>query len=285
MSFLESESIVLRELVAYGKNKLDIGKISNSKKEIDWFLEEKLSISISDIKLNQNRVLNKKEISLFFKFIDRRIKGEPFQYIINKATFYGCDYFVNENTLIPRPETELIIDIAKQHGSFNRALDIGTGSGNIAITLAMKKIVKEVDAIDISIEAVKIAIGNAKTYGLNNVNFFQHDFINNPILCKYDLIVSNPPYISYKVYQNLENHIKSYEPQIALTDHCDGLTFYTFFAKNLSTILSPHGRIILEIGYEETKQMIEEIFTSEGFLCVWHRDLNNNYRALECFYE
>jgi len=143
MSFLESESIVLRELVAYGKNKLDIGKISNSKKEIDWFLEEKLSISISDIKLNQNRVLNKKEISLFIKFIDRRIKGEPFQYIINKATFYGYDYFVNENTLIPRPETELIIDIAKQHGLFNRALDIGTRSGNIAITLAMKKLLKK----------------------------------------------------------------------------------------------------------------------------------------------
>ena len=285
MSFLESESIVLRELVTYGKNKLDIGKISNSKKEIDWFLEEKLSISISDIKLNQNRVLNKKEISLFIKFIDRRIKGEPFQYIINKATFYGYDYFVNENTLIPRPETELIIDIAKQHGLFNRALDIGTGSGNIAITLAMKKIVKEIDAIDISIEAVKIATRNAKTYNLNNVIFFQHDFISNPILCKYDLIVSNPPYISYKDYQNLENHIKLYEPQIALTDSCDGLSFYTFFAKNLSKILSPHGRIILEIGYEETKQRIEEIFTSEGFLCIWHRDLNNNYRVLECFYE
>jgi release factor glutamine methyltransferase len=285
MSFLESNSILLHELIVYGNNKLDTNSLSNAKKEIEWFLEDQFSISFYDIKFNKNQRLNKTEIDLFLKFIERRLAGEPFQYIINSANFYGYDFFVNKKTLIPRPETELIINIAKQYNTFNKALDIGTGSGNLAITLAMENIVNEVDAIDISSEAINVAINNAKTYSLNNIVFYQHDFLSKPIKCKYDLIVSNPPYISIDDYQKLDNHIKHYEPQGALTDSHNGLSFYIFFAKNLGKMLIPGGKIILEIGYEETKPDIDKLFLKEGFKCIWHKDLNDNYRVVEIFFE
>tara|TARA_B110000438_G_scaffold159211_1_gene152407 strand:+ start:614 stop:1471 length:858 start_codon:yes stop_codon:yes gene_type:complete len=285
MSFLESDSILLHDLIIYANNKLDTSSLSNSKKEIEWFLESQFSIPLYDIKFNKNRRLNKKEIDLFLKFIERRIAGEPFQYIINSANFYGYDFFVNNKTLIPRPETELIINIAKRYNTFNKALDIGTGSGNIAITLALENIVNDVDAIDISSEAINVAINNAKIYGVNNIVFYQHNFLSKPMKCQYDLIVSNPPYISIDDYQKLDNHIKYYEPLIALTDSQNGLLFYKFFAKNLYKILRPSGKIILEIGYEETKPDIEKLFLNEGFKCVWHKDLNDNFRVVEMFFE
>ena len=285
MSSLESDSILLHELIAYGNNKLDTSSLTNSKKEIEWFLEDQFSISFYDIKFNKNHKLYKKDINLFLKFIERRLAGEPFQYIVNSASFYGYDFFVNKKTLIPRPETELIISVAKQYNTFNKALDIGTGSGNIAITLAMENIANEIDAIDISSEAINVAINNAKTYSLNNVEFYQHDFLSKPIKCKYDLIVSNPPYISIDDYQNLDNHIKDYEPRYALTDSHNGLSFYNYFAKNLGKILKSCGKIILEIGYEETKTDIENFFLKEGFKCIWHKDLNDNYRVAEFFFE
>ena len=96
MSFLESDSILLHELITYGNNKLDTSSLSNSKKEIEWFLEDQLSISFYDIKFNKNHKVYKKDISLFLKFIKRRLTGEPFQYIINNANFYGYDFFVNK---------------------------------------------------------------------------------------------------------------------------------------------------------------------------------------------
>ena len=281
MDYNQTNLTPLNNIVKQGQKKLNNAHINNAKKEIEWFLENQFSIPLSDIKIHKKYKLNPKEVTTFNQFIHRRLQGEPFQYIINKAPFYGYDFFVNSNTLIPRPETELIIHVAKKFGPYNKALDIGTGAGNIAITLSLEKIIKNIDAIDISQKALNIAIQNCKQYNLSNISFLKLNFLASNIKRKYDLIVSNPPYITNIEYLALDKHIKFYEPKIALTDKKDGLSFYKFFAKNIIKLLNPKGKIIIEIGFEHSKDIIENLFKNNGFICTWYKDFNGNHRVFE----
>ena len=279
--FFEPNTFKLNELMLLGETFLLENKIENSKKEIEWFVIDKFQLKLQDIKLNNKKNLSEKNKFFFIDFIKRRSQGYPFQYILNKSSFYGYDFFVTEDTLIPRPETELIIDVAKKHGSFDFCLDIGTGSGNLSITLFKEKVVKQVHAIDISEKALLVAEKNKKIHGTTEISFEKIDFLNYNFRKKYDLIVANPPYITKKDYKKLPVEIKSYEPKIALTDFEDGLTFYKKISKNLSLILNKNGVLIVEIGLENTKKEIDFIFRKSNFILKWYKDLNNNYRALK----
>ena len=279
--FFEPNTIKLKELMLLGEAFLLENNIENSKKEIEWFVIDKFQLNLQDIKLNNKKNLSEKNKFFFIDFIKRRSQGYPFQYILNKSSFYGYDFFVTEDTLIPRPETELIIDVAKKHGSFDFCLDIGTGSGNLSITLFKEKVVKQVHAIDISEKALLVAEKNKKIHGETEISFEKIDFLNYNFRKKYDLIVANPPYITKKDYKKLPVEIKSYEPKIALTDFEDGLTFYKKISKNLPLILNKNGVLIVEIGLENTKKEIDFIFRKSNFILKWYKDLNNNYRALE----
>ena len=279
--FFEPNTVKLNELMLLGEAFLLENNIENSKKEIEWFVIDKFQLKLQDIKLNNKKNLSEKNKFFFIDFIKRRSQGYPFQYILNKSSFYGYDFFVTEDTLIPRPETELIIDVAKKHGSFDFCLDIGTGSGNLSITLFKEKVVKQVHAIDISEKALLVAEKNKKIHGTTEISFEKIDFLNYNFRKKYDLIVANPPYITKKDYKKLPVEIKSYEPKIALTDFEDGLTFYKKISKNLSLILNKNGVLIVEIGLENTKKEIDFIFRKSNFILKWYKDLNNNYRALK----
>ena len=279
--FFEPNTFKLNELMLLGEAFLLENNIENSKKEIEWFVIDKFQLKLQDIKLNNKKNLSEKNKFFFIDFIKRRSQGYPFQYILNKSSFYGYDFFVTEDTLIPRPETELIIDVAKKHGSFDFCLDIGTGSGNLSITLFKEKVVKQVHAIDISEKALLVAEKNKKIHGTTEISFEKIDFLNYNFRKKYDLIVANPPYITKKDYKKLPTEIKSYEPKIALTDFEDGLTFYKKISKNLSLILNKNGVLIVEIGLENTKKEIDFIFRKSNFILKWYKDLNNNYRALK----
>ena len=279
--FFEPNTFKLNELMLLGEAFLLENNIENSKKEIEWFVIDKFQLKLQDIKLNNKKKISEKNKFLFIDFIKRRSQGYPFQYILNKSSFYGYDFFVTEDTLIPRPETELIIDVAKKHGSFDFCLDIGTGSGNLSITLFKEKVVKQVHAIDISEKALLVAEKNKKIHGATEISFEKIDFLNYNFRKKYDLIVANPPYITKKDYKKLPVEIKSYEPKIALTDFKDGLTFYKKISKNLSLILNKNGVLIVEIGLENTKKEIDFIFRKSNFILKWYKDLNNNYRALK----
>ena len=273
----------LLDLIKYGEKIFSGKSISNGKQEIQWFLQKKLSLSLTTIQLNHKKELKNREKQKFLLFIKRRICGEPFQYIINTTTFYGKDFFVNPSVLIPRPETELIIAIALKAGPYKRVLDIGTGAGNLAIILALNNIAQHVEGLDICSKALEVAKYNCNKYKLKNIKLKQCDFLNYSTRKSYDLIVSNPPYISYSDYLNLENHIKAHEPQIALTDNKDGLTFYKYFSKKLKFLLKPKGRILIEIGLSQTKTTIEKLFAKQKFHCIWHKDLNGDYRVLEAY--
>ena len=184
--------------------------------------------------------------------------------------------------LIPRPETEIIIDILKkQKKQYDSALDIGTGSGNIAISIIFHNIAHYLTAIDNSPEAIKVTKKNIKKHHINNIKILQFDYLSNTINESFDLIISNPPYISLEEYLILSKTVKNFEPKSALTDNNDGLSFYRKISIDIPTILNINGTMILEIGLEKHKQKIENIFKKYKY--IWHKDLNNNYRFIQIF--
>ncbi len=208
-----------------------------------------------ELYLSFDKPLNEHETNLYRELIRRRGTAEPLQYILGSVEFYGLEFRVTRDVLIPRPETEILIE--KIVESFDRnnqlkILDIGTGSGNIAISLAKNFIKAEVKGIDMSREALKIAKENS---GLNDVNgnvifeefdILKHNFNTD---ARYDIIVSNPPYVSVKEYPELRPELNVYEPRIALTDENDGLNFYRVISEKSKNILKKNGRIFLEIRH------------------------------------
>ena len=274
IDFSENLQETLKQCSSILKNK----GITNSKKELEWFCQKSFNYSLIDIHMN-SIFLSIEEIKLLKSFIDRRSNHEPFQYIINSAPFLEYDFFVNSRVLIPRPETEIIFKILKNR-FFKTALDVGTGSGNIAIALKLKKIAQSVTAIDCDDEALKVAKFNAQSFNAKDVDFYKINIFEHKFIKGYDLVVSNPPYISKKDYSFLPENIKNYEPKTALTDNGDGYSFYKYFAHNINILLKPKGTMIIEIGLENTKNKIEKIFENYANI-IWHKDYNYDYRILE----
>ena len=252
--------------------------IQNAKKELEWFCEKKFHFSLLDIK-SKSIDLSNQQTQALKNFIYRRKRNEPFQYIVNSAPFLNYEFYVDASVLIPRPETETMIDLLKNN-HFNNGLDVGTGCGNIAITLKLENIVDSITAIDCSAQAIKIAKKNFKKYNISKIDFLHQDIFKHTFKKKYDLVVSNPPYINYSDYNLLPKDIKNHEPDLALTDFNDGYTFYKYFAKNINELLNPKGKMLLEIGLENTKDRIESFFLNKANI-IWHKDYNKNYRVLE----
>tara|TARA_X000001036_G_scaffold431573_1_gene466096 strand:- start:922 stop:1758 length:837 start_codon:yes stop_codon:yes gene_type:complete len=265
-------------IVTYSLQLLNQG-ISNSKNEIIWYLEYLQICNKKNLYLN-DILLTPKLRLVIENFGKQRLEGIPFQYIIKKGTFYGRDFFINSNTLIPRPETESLINCLKKQ-SFNGALEIGTGSGIISLTLLKEKIIKTAVATDISKSALEVAKKNAINMNISNITFKLHDFLHENITEKYDLVISNPPYISVKEYKQLPASIKNYEPQIALTDNGDGLEFYIRFANILRNILKPNGLFICELGSTETIMAIKKIFKNKKYNIQIFKDMNLDDRVLQ----
>lgn len=191
------------------------------------------------------------------EYTDRLINGEPVQYIIGNVDFYGNKIIVNKDVLIPRFETELLVEktikyIKNRYDSKIDILDIGTGSGAIAITLD-KEVSCNVDAIDISSEALEVAKENNKLNG-TNVNMFISDVFGN-VSKKYDVIISNPPYISND--EEIMDIVKNNEPHIALYADMDGLYFYDKILRECKKYLNDNFIIAFEIGYMEANDIVE----------------------------
>ncbi|MBC8213461.1 MAG: peptide chain release factor N(5)-glutamine methyltransferase [Candidatus Marinimicrobia bacterium] len=270
------------DLIDWGVEYFQSKNISNARLETEWLLCDVLECKRIDLYVRFEQSLSQTELSKFKSFILRRIKGEPFQHIIGKAPFYGRDFIVNRDVLIPRPETEIIIDITKQNNiSPNKILDIGTGSGCLAITLALENPNSEVIATDVSEKALMIAKENAHRFKLQNINFFQHNFLKENFSEKFDLIVSNPPYIATDEIENLQPEVKDYDPTIALTDGKDGLIFYRRFSEMASVLINENGKMLLEFGGNQQVEAVSSIFTNDDFVVKFHRDLQNEQRVIE----
>ncbi len=212
-----------------------------------------------DLYLMFDRPLKEPEVTAYREFLKRRGKFEPLQYIVGAVEFYGLEFKVDKSVLIPRPETELLVEkIINDHPGEEplKILDIGTGSGNISVCLA--KFIKNahIISIDISEDALKLGKENAEwNTVLDKIKFINADITAAEIFSeenfseeKFDVVVSNPPYVSSDDYSALAPELKFYEPKIALTDGKDGLSFYNVIAKKAGHLLKNGGRLYFELG-------------------------------------
>lgn len=219
--------------------------------------------SKSFIYLNQDLVLDEKT-KMALDDIERKLaKDEPLQYALGHWEFFGLDLLVDKRALIPRFETEILVDyILNADIKKNNILDIGTGSGAISLALAKNLIKSTVTGVDISDEALSLAKENKKKLTLENVDFIKSDLFTN-VDGKFDLIVSNPPYISEKDYKTLDEKL-FFEPKSALVAGIDGLDFYKDIIKEASEYLNDCGHLIFEIGYDQ-KAAINDLLIKSDF--------------------
>ena len=230
--------------------------------------------------LNKEEILDEK-IEIELKKINDKInEGYPLQYAIGKWNFYGLDLLVDKRALIPRYETEILVDLIINDNSNNKKiLDIGTGSG--AISLALSKNLKDskIIGVDISKNAIDLANENKIKLNINNVEFKESDIFSN-IDEKFDIIVSNPPYINKEDFEKLDNKLY-YEPQNALYGGEDGLYFYKKIIKNAKNFLNKNGKIYLEIGYDQ-KDSISNLLEEYGYKQIKsYRDFNDFDRIIK----
>ena len=253
----------LIDLIKWGETYFKDKNFDNPRSEIEWLLQDLLNYKKIDLYLKFEEEIDSEKLFILKSWIKRRVSREPLQYITGKADFYGRSYFVNNKVLIPRPETEILIDAAiknllKKKNPF--IIDIGTGSGCIGITLAIEIKKSNVLSIDISKDALLIAKNNAENHNIKNIKFLEIDVLKNDINQKADLIISNPPYISKNELSTLMPEVKNHEPKISLTDNKDGFTFYERFVSLFPKILKNDGAAIIEVGREEHSIGVLEIF-------------------------
>jgi release factor glutamine methyltransferase len=272
------------DIINWAKEYLKSKDFENPRREIEWLLQDLLGCSRVDLYLRFEELLGRSELDTLREWIKRRIEREPLQYITGKTEFYGRDFAVNKNVLIPRPETERLIEIVLEtigKDGNPRILDIGTGSGCIAITLAAEIPAATVDATDVNDAVLSIAKKNAQSHGLQNTRFIKSDFLNDEISHRYDLVVCNPPYIPIGEMSRLTVDIKDYEPLSALTDNQDGLTFYRRMAEQAKRIVQKEGWIICEVGSGNHPGKAYELFSMKDFQSVeLIKDLNGDDRVL-----
>ena len=247
--------------------------ISNELKESKEYL-----ITHEDEIIEENAVLNIRQN------IEKIISGIPIQYIINNQEFMGLDFYVDENVLIPQPDTEnlveeVIFSVSKDKKD-SKILDLCTGSGAIAIALKKHIPNSNITATDISHQALEVAKKNAKN---NNVDicFLESDMFNK-INTKFDIIVSNPPYIKTNIIKTLAKEVQN-EPHIALDGGEDGLLFYRIIVENAYKYLEDQGYLCLEIGYDQKDEVIDIINKSKNYEGVYFKkDLSGNDRVVIC---
>ena len=265
--FLKKNFIISYQL----DSELLLGKILNKNREYLF--------------LNNKQNLNEEIIDKFKILLNRRKKKEPVAYILKCKEFWKNNFYVDKNVLIPRPDTEILIEeimkIYKKERKLT-VLDIGTGSGCIIISLLKDRPKFKGTAIDISKRALNIAKYNAKIHHLSNRIKFYKSSVDNFFKGKYDLIVSNPPYISSLKLKYLEKDILGYEPIQALKGGVDGFSVFNKIVRMSSKLLKKGGKLVLEIGFDQKREMIKLLMKENFFLNKTVKDLSGKDRCVIC---
>ena len=244
----------------WGVDFLNQKQINDSKISIDLILCEVLNLDRIELYLKFDLPLNVFELNQVKELIKRLVSNEPIQYLFGKTSFYNLEYKVDKSVLIPRPETEELVDLIvkdNQNKSDLLVLDIGTGSGCIGISLAKYLKNSIVFAIDVSDSDLETAKHNARINKIENIEFHILNILEKAPKTKFDIIVSNPPYISKDEFEQLDSNVKDYEPEVALTDYGDGLNFYRRFYELFDKMLNENGVFYVENSFEQGKGLIE----------------------------
>ena len=270
------------EIIKFGSNLLKEKKISSFILDSEILLSKTLNKTRENILINLDQKINSKNISAFKEYLLRRSYNEPIAYIMGEKEFWSKKFYVNKGTLIPRPETELLVDkiLKIYQGKKISILDIGTGSGCIIISILSSLKNSNGIGIDISKNAILTAKKNALKHKLTKRVKFLNKSLNNIFSKKFDLIVSNPPYIGSKDIKNLSDDIKRYEPRIALDGGNDGLDLIKKVIYKSKYILKTKGMLALEIGNEQfikvSKILIDNNFRIKNVV----KDYKTNVRCV-----
>ena len=274
------------EIIKFGSNLLKEKKIPSFILDSEILLSKILNKTRENVLINLDQKINIKNISTYKEYLKRRSNNEPIAYILGEKEFWSKKFNVNKDTLIPRPETELLVDkILKIYQEKQiSVLDIGTGSGCIVISLLSSLKTSNGVGIDISKNAILMAKKNALKHKLSRRVKFLNKSINNIFSKKFDLIVSNPPYVDSKDIKNLSDDIKRFEPRIALDGGNDGLDLIKKVIYKSRYILKIKGMLALEIGNEQIKK-VSKIFIDNNFK-IKHviKDYKNNVRCVLAYY-
>lgn len=269
----------LNEALKEGLNYLEDSKYTNPFFEVRLILSRLLDKDISYLIAHDKDILDEKIIDEYFSILEKRRNGVPLQYIFGETEFFGNKFFIDENVLIPRDDTEIsveaLIDIF-ENNSIRSSLEIGAGSGIVSITMAMRYSDVNFTAVDISDYAIRNTKKNIERFNLENIKVLKSNLYEN-IEESYDIIYSNPPYIKSKDIEELQAEVKDYEPMLALDGGVDGLFFYREIINGLDKYLNKNGYVVFEIGYDQADDLRELL---KNYDVEVLKDLSNKDRVV-----
>ena len=256
-----------------------------SKLDVEILLSEAIKKNREYLIINCKKKVKNKNIKLFKKMLHKRKKGETIAYILNKKEFWRNNFYVDKNVLIPRPDTEVLVEEVWKLFNINlklNVLDIGTGSGCILLSILKERKNFYGTGIDISKKAIKVAIFNAKMHQLSNRVDFYHSDVDKFLFGKYDLIISNPPYIKKMDLKYLDKDIKAYEPTQALDGGKCGFSKIEKVVNKASTLIKKNGKFVLEIGFDQKNKTLGILKNNGFFINKVVKDYGKNDRCIIC---
>ena len=273
----------IQSALTEGLNILRNKSILSAKLDSEILMAKALGKKREYIILNNNKIIKEQNLKYFKKLVHERATRKPIAYLLKKKSFWNSEFYVNKNTLIPRPDTEIILEqVLKftKNKNYLNILDIGVGSGCILLSILKERKNFYGTGIDISRNSLDICKMNAKKLLLDRrVKFFKSD-VDKFAIGKYDLIVSNPPYISRCDLKYLENDVIKFEPKLALDGGLDGLSVIRKVIKKSSELLKKNGKFILEIGFDQKNKVIKLLNNKGFYINSTVKDLANNDRCI-----
>ena len=267
----------------YGNKLLGSSDVKNPKLDTELLLGKSLNSTREEILINLNKIIEKNRFEKFKKLILRRKNKEPIAYILKKKEFWRYNFKVNKGVLIPRPETEIIVEEVLNLTGLNSSkqiLDVGTGTGCILLSIIKERPKCHGIAVDISKKAISFAKINAKMHHLENKIKFINIDIDKFSHNKYDFIVSNPPYISDSYINRLDSDIKFYEPLTALKAGSDGLSEIKKLIKKSKKLLKKNGKLIFEISYNQLHEVNKMLYKNNFFVSKISKDFQSYPRVI-----
>ena len=273
----------LKEILKYGKEELIKNNIEDASIIAKELAEYIFKITRAQMIANNDMEFSKDQTDNYINSIKKISTGIPIQYITNNQEFMNLNFYVDENVLIPQPDTETLVEevINEYKEKKCEILDLCTGSGAIAISLAKYINESNIVASDISMKALQIAKLNAeKNLVRKKIEFIESDMFNKIYKDDFDIIVSNPPYIKAKVIEKLDRQVKN-EPYIALDGGADGLKFYKIIIENAYKYVKNEGKVFLEIGYDQKNELINLFKENNHYENIYSKkDLGGNDRII-----